>query len=268
MREFTVGKDGKVNGQASATLTVENDYTKLDLAKVDASTGQSVAGAKMALYKGNEKIASWTSGNSPHRIEKLAPGEYTLVEEAAPNGYQLAESITFTFEQKAEVQSVTMKDLRYTDLTVVKKIKTDEITWAHGNPTFIFTVEGTDLFGVHHKYQKFVAFTEDYVEKNTDGQGYVEASIAFKNIPMGKDYVVTELQVLRYGLVAVTGTDNVTIQQLQEPEYGLSPSEIFHVSANLEKKPTGTSVTFENKKYRWDDYSHNNIVENVIPMEK
>lgn len=38
-----------------------------------------------------------------------------------------------------------MKDLRYTDLTVVKKIKTDEITWAHGNPTFIFTVEGTDL---------------------------------------------------------------------------------------------------------------------------
>lgn len=268
VREFTVGKDGKVNGQASATLTVENDYTKLDLAKVDASTGQPVAGAKMALYKGNEKIASWTSGNSPHRIEKLAPGEYTLVEEAAPNGYQLAESITFTFEQKAEVQSVTMKDLRYTDLTVVKKIKTDEITWAHGNPTFIFTVEGTDLFGVHHKYQKFVAFTEDYVEKNTDGQGYVEASITFKNIPMGKDYAVTELQVLRYGLVAVTGTDNVTIQQLQEPEYGLSPSEIFHVSANLEKKPTGTSVTFENKKYRWDDYSHNNIVENVIPMEK
>lgn len=96
----------------------------------------------------------------------------------------------------------------------------------------------------------------------------MEASITFKNIPMGKDYAVTELQVLRYGLVAVTGTDNVTIQQLQEPEYGLSPSEIFHVSANLEKKPTGTSVTFENKKYRWDDYSHNNIVENVIPMEK
>lgn len=54
----------------------------------------------------------------------------------------------------------------------------------------------------------------------------------------------------------------------QEPGGGLSPSEIFHVSTNLEKKPTGTSVTFENKKYRWDDYSHNNIVENVIPMEK
>lgn len=96
----------------------------------------------------------------------------------------------------------------------------------------------------------------------------MEASITFKNIPMGKDYAVTELQVLRYGLVAVTGTDNVTIQQLQEPEYGLSPSEIFHVSANLEKKPTRNQRDIRKQKYRWDDYSHNNIVENVIPMEK
>ena len=166
------------------------------------------------------------------------------------------------------MQSISMKDLKYTDLTVVKKIKTDEITWAHGNPTFIFTVEGTDLFGVQHKYQKFVTFTEDYVEKNTDGQGYVEASVTFTNIPMGSDYKVSELKVLRYGLVAVTGTDNVTIQQIAEPEYGLDPSEIFSVTANLKEKATGTTVTFENKKYRWDDYSHNNIVENVIPVEK
>lgn len=268
VREFTVASDGKINGQTSITITVENDYIKLDLSKVDASTGGYVAGAKMALYKGEEKVASWTSGNSAYRIEKIAAGEYTLVEEAAPNGYQLAESITFTVVNKAEVQSISMKDLKYTDLTVVKKIKTDEITWAHGNPTFIFTVEGTDLFGVQHKYQKFVTFTEDYVEKNTDGQGYVETSVTFTNIPMGSDYKVSELKVLRYGLVAVTGTDNVTIQQIAEPEYGLDPSEIFSVTANLKEKATGTTVTFENKKYRWDDYSHNNIVENVIPVEK
>lgn len=268
VREFTVGNDGKINGQASVTLTVENDYIKLDLSKVDASTGAYVSGAKMALYFGDTKVASWTSGRSAYRVEKIAPGEYTLVEEEAPDGYQLAESITFTVENKSEVQSISMKDLKYTDLKVVKKIKADEITWAHGNPTFMFTVEGTDLFGEEHRYQKYVTFTEEYVEKNTDGEGYVEASVTFQDIPMGSAYEVSELQVLRYGLIAVTGTDNVTIQQLSEPEYGLAPSEIFSLSADLEKKPTGTSITFENRKYRWDDYSHNSIVENIIPVEK
>ncbi len=38
-----------------------------------------------------------------------------------------------------------MKDMRYADLTIVKKIKASDITWAHGNPTFIFTVKGKDI---------------------------------------------------------------------------------------------------------------------------
>lgn len=267
VREFTVGQDGKVNGKNSVILSVENDYTKLDLAKVDASTGAYVSGAKMALYNSKqEKVESWTSGKEPHRMTKLAPGEYTLVEEEAPDNYQLAEPITFTLKNQADVQLVSMKDLRYTDLTVTKKIKADEITWAHGNPTFIFTVEGTDLFGESHKYQQFVEFTKDYVASHTDGQGYVELSTKFTEIPMGKAYQISEQDVLRYGLIGVTGSDNVTIQKLQEPAYGLTPSEIYKVTANLETKPTGTNVTFENKKYRWDDYSHNDIVENVIPI--
>lgn len=223
----------------------------------------------MALYNSkNEKVESWTSGKEPHRITKLAPGEYTLVEEEAPDDYQLAEPVTFTLKNQADVQLVSMKDLRYTDLTVTKKIKADEITWAHGNPTFVFTVEGTDLFGESHKYQQFVEFTEEYVASHTDGQGYVELSTKFTEIPMGSAYQISELDVLRYGLIGVTGSDNVTIQKLQEPEYGLAPSEIYKVTANLETKPTGTNVTFENKKYRWDDYSHNDIVENIIPVEK
>lgn len=269
VHEFTVGQDGKVNGKNSVTLSIENDYTKLDLAKVDASTGAYVSGAKMALYNSkNEKVESWTSGKEPHRIIKLAPGEYTLVEEEAPDDYQLAEPVTFTLKNQADVQLVFMNDLRYTDLTVTKKIKADEITWAHGNPTFVFTVEGTDVFGESHKYQQFVEFTEEYVASHTDGQGYVELSTKFTEIPMGSAYQISELDVLRYGLVNVTGTDNVAIKKLQEPAYGLTPSEIFQVTANLEKKPTGTNVTFENKKYRWDDYSHNDIVENIIPVEK
>ena len=168
----------------------------------------------MALYQGNTKTASWTSGTSAYRIDKIAPGEYTLVEEAAPDGYQQAEPVAFTVENTSEVQKIIMKDLQYTDLTVVKKIRTDEITWAHGNPTFLFTVEGKDLSGENHRYQKFVTFTEEEVTKNAGEEEYAEASVTFRNIPMGSAYEVSELQTLRYGLTAVTGTDNVTIEKL------------------------------------------------------
>ena len=34
VREFTVGADGKINGQGAVVLTVENDYIKLELSKV------------------------------------------------------------------------------------------------------------------------------------------------------------------------------------------------------------------------------------------
>ena len=39
------------------------------------------------------------------------------------------------------------------------------------------------------------------------------------------------------------------------------------MKADLEKKPSGTRIVFENEKYRWDDYSHNDAVENVIPLK-
>ena len=267
IREFTIQNDGTVDGKAAVTLTVENDYLRLSLAKTDASTGEPVSGAKLALYNSSDdKIESWISGREPHLITKLNPGVYRLVEEQAPNGYQLAEPVVFTLEEKAGVQTVVMKDLRYTDLKIVKKICADEITWAHGTPVFFFTVEGEDLFGVNHRYQRMVKFTEDYVTAHRDDEGMVELSVTLSRIPMGNAYQIIEQEVLRYGLVQVTGTKNVTVEKLSEPEEGKKPSEIFQVTADLEQQPSGTTVTFENMKYRWDDYSHNNAVVNLIPV--
>ena len=200
-------------------------------------------------------------------INKLKAGPYRLTEEKAPDGYQLADPLVFTLEKKADVQKIVMKDLKYTEMEIVKKIRADEITWAHGEPTFFFTVKGTDLFGKEHQYQRMVRFTKEYVTSHTDGQGMVELSVRLTKIPMGNAYQVTEQEVLRYGLVQVTGTENVTVEKLQEPGEGKLPSEIFRVTADLEKKPSGTRIVFENEKYRWDDYSHNDAVENVIPLK-
>ena len=108
-----------------------------------------------------------------------------------------------------------MKDMRYADLTIVKKIKASDITWAHGNPTFIFTVKGKDINGKDRTFQNYVEFTENYVNSHTDGQGYVELSVTWNKIPVGEDYTVTEQDVLRYHLVNVTGTENVKISKLQ-----------------------------------------------------
>lgn len=267
VKDFTVS-DGKVNGQSNLTITVENDYTKLDLAKVDSGTGENISGAKLSLLDSNGRLVeSWTSGSTPHRIEKLKPGQYTLREDQAPDHYKLADPITFTLESKADTQTITMKDMRYADLTVVKKIKASDITWAHGNPTFIFTVKGKDINGKDRTFQNHVEFTENYVNSHTDGQGYVELSVTWNKIPVGEDYTVTEQDVLRYHLVNVTGTENVTISKLQEPAKGVAPDKIFSVHANLKAKPTGTSITFENQKDDWGTTTHDTSVKNIIPLK-
>ena len=267
VKDFTVS-DGKVNGQSNLTITVENDYTKLDLAKVDSGTGENISGAKLSLLDSNGRLVeSWTSGSTPHRIEKLKPGQYTLREDQAPDHYKLADPITFTLESKADTQTITMKDMRYADLTIVKKIKASDITWAHGNPTFIFTVKGKDINGKDRTFQNYVEFTENYVNSHTDGQGYVELSVTWNKIPVGEDYTVTEQDVLRYHLVNVTGTENVTISKLQEPAKGVAPDKIFSVHANLKAKPTGTSITFENQKDDWGTTTHDTSVKNIIPLK-
>lgn len=266
-KTFTVS-GGKVNGQQNLTITVENDYTKLDLAKVDSSTGENISGAKLSLLDANGKLVeSWTSGSTPHRIEKLKPGKYTLREDEAPKNYKIADPITFTLESKADVQTITMEDLRYADLTIVKRIKASDITWAHGNPTFIFTVKGKDINGKDRTFQDYVVFTESYVSSHTDSQGYVELSVTWEKIPVGEDYTVSEQRVMRYFLKNVTGTDNVKVTKLKEPSKDLSPDETFSVHANLITKPSGTKITFENEKYDWGTTSHTTSVKNVIPLQ-
>ena len=123
----------------------------------------------------------WTAGFQEEAArmnwKKLKPGSYVIVEEAAPDGYLAAEPVSFVLEAKQEVQTVTMKDLACETLTITKKIKADEITWAHGNPTFLFSVKGKDLYGKEHTYQCYLTFTKTQVEKTTDQDGYTEQSV-------------------------------------------------------------------------------------------
>ena len=88
-----------------------DDCTRVDAEKVDAATGEPLAGATMQVVDAEgEVVEEWVSDEVPHRIEALAPGEYVLRETEAPEGYELAEDVPFTVEETADAQAVTMAD--------------------------------------------------------------------------------------------------------------------------------------------------------------
>ena len=88
-----------------------DDVVRVEVEKVDAAEGKPLAGATLRLYDAEgEVVEEWVSGDEPHLIEGLAPGEYLLREVEAPEGYALAEDVPLTVEETAEVQIATMVD--------------------------------------------------------------------------------------------------------------------------------------------------------------
>lgn len=108
-------------------------------------------------------------------------------------------SVTFRWE-RGEPSSVTQETnsviVRLQQMTIhlKKQIDAEDIVWAHGNPTFTFRVEGTDLLGKYHVWHQTVEFQKE----NTPGSGRTSCEAVFQ-VPAGV-YVATELPVIRYQL--------------------------------------------------------------------
>ena len=101
-----------------ATVIMRDDITKVQISKVDIATGKELPGAELTITdKDGKEINRWVSTDTPHYIEKLPAGDYTLTEITAPDGYDIAESIRFTVLPTGEVQTVVMKDARTSEKT-------------------------------------------------------------------------------------------------------------------------------------------------------
>ena len=101
-----------------ATVIMRDDITKVQISKVDIATGKELPGAELTITdKDGKEIDRWVSTDTPHYIEKLPAGDYTLTEITAPDGYDIAESIRFTVLPTSEVQTVVMKDARTPEKT-------------------------------------------------------------------------------------------------------------------------------------------------------
>lgn len=101
-----------------ATVIMKDDITKVQISKVDIATGKELPGAELTITdKDGKELDRWVSTDTPHYIEKLPAGDYTLTEITAPDGYDIAESIRFTVLPTGEVQTVVMKDARTPEKT-------------------------------------------------------------------------------------------------------------------------------------------------------
>lgn len=93
-------------------LLMKDDVTKLQISKKDITNGEELSGAVLEIYDEatGQLVASWTSTDQPHYIEKLPVGTYRLVEKQNPSGYGYAEEIVFEIKDTPEIQKVTMYD--------------------------------------------------------------------------------------------------------------------------------------------------------------
>ena len=117
--QFTVEDDGKIQH-----VFMQDDYTKVQISKTDIATGKEISGAKLKITDANGKtIAEWVTDGTPHYMERIPMGTYTLTETMAPTeqGYVRAESVTFEVGPTGDIQRVEMKD----DFTKVEISKAD-----------------------------------------------------------------------------------------------------------------------------------------------
>ncbi len=85
---------------------------KITVSKKDITTSEELPGASLTVTDSNGNVVDeWVSTDTPHVIEDLADGVYTLTEKTAPEGYEVAENVTFTVtDGKAEEGTVVMYD--------------------------------------------------------------------------------------------------------------------------------------------------------------
>lgn len=252
---------------------IKNSFGKISIVKKDSITGEIIEASDAEF-----KILQWNcmtgdyedtldvphlSYNERDRCyvsEKLEitsdnEGRFRITETKNPTGYEgsFEEEIVFSSPEEQEKTIIAVNNPippKTGCITVTKRIKESDITWAHGNPVFRFRVTGTDENGRLHSYEDYVEYEKDHY--TVDG-GFAILSCFFENIPLGT-YTVEELETLRYELENVSAnTENVTIN-------GDAASVL------LNENYLQAGVTFNNKKTFYAGYSHTDVLRNKIPV--
>lgn len=206
--------------------------------------GGDVVGSDLNTYL--EKISS--------RYDSVAeaPSKYVYIENLLPH---LSE-----YGPTCRIYNYVEKRV----INVTKKIKASDINFDNGNPTFIFEhvfTDGEELDSQHSIVDiKTIEFTKDYVEANTDSNGFVSKTITFEKTPEeeGLQVSIREVQSSRYNVSKVTC--NV--------EYNLENNGTEVNMGYSEDTNSNIDIVFTNDKYENQYYSHNSTCVNNIKRNK
>ena len=122
IQSVVTGYDEVKNISDSTTLKLDIT-TRVEISKIDATTGSELPGAHLVVKDASGNIKDeWTSTNEVHIINNLVPGKYTLTETIAPEGYKLStETIEFEVFADGTVTKVTMKNYPKKDVYISKQ---------------------------------------------------------------------------------------------------------------------------------------------------
>lgn len=245
-------------------MSIENQTKKgkIKLIKTDEIGIVRLQGAEFTLYKDDGSVIQeglTTDENGELTVENLEWGKYYFKETKAPTGYGLSEetirfsvnSINCSTEQEILVEDPEESKL----ITVTKEIRSDDIQWENGDPTFLFKVTGTDINGNEHEYYRIMRFDQAYVEANA-ADGIVRQSVTFSGLAAG-EYTASEEETARYRVNSIKEvSSNGTINENE-----------LTVTFELVESEEG-STTFSNEKYEGQWSSDTGSVANVIKRQR
>ena len=235
------------NADSVQTIHVSNDRIlgSVTLTKLDEATkSKKLAGAQFALRKNDGTLVKEgleTDANGVIAVTDLNWGSYYFEETKAPAGYGLnSTKIRFSVNEAncAAMQQLTCYDpVEQVQITIRKSV--NELYEPFGNAAFLFEIQGTDVNGTSHTWQKSVTLSKDMLTGET----------VLSGIPAGT-YTITEKNVERYQLESVTAGKNVTVA-----------GNTATADLSSEKE---AEVTFTNTMTQYEKFSHAANATNMI----
>ena len=138
--------------------------------KVDADTGEPVAGAVLVVKDSTGKVVEeFTTTTKPHILEDLADGTYTVEEKTAPAGYEKTDEIfEFTISDTNNKAKITIENTAIEKLVNILKVDAET-----GNPLAGATLVVKDSEG--NVIEEFVTTEEPHtITDLKDGEYTVE----------------------------------------------------------------------------------------------
>ena len=175
-------------------------YTRVYVSVYDKTEGNPAAkedspaaiiGAKLQIVDGEGTVLDeWESDGNAHVTERLGTGsEYTLRVSEMPAGFKAPEDMTFTVEDTAEIQNISVYAERSEGKIAVLKtgersVKTEDVETLYGT-AHRFVFELSYLAGVEYTVYSDEACTKEVTSFTTaaDGRGWSNA------LPAGTYYI-------------------------------------------------------------------------------